>query len=167
LKKAKKGKCYNCKKTGHYAKDCWAPGGGAEGKGPKKKEKGGKGKEKDVTAKVEEKDNDDGMWMATTDLEEKLQEQIENGCEMWMTDEISTECDVLTEYLSDTTNSNVIDDSNNLDDSLIYINEDVGVNIEGDEVVDEFDSRSLEEESTIDNGEKAKTYIHIHSYNAS
>jgi hypothetical protein len=29
LKKAKKGKCYNCKKVGHYSKDCWVPGEGA------------------------------------------------------------------------------------------------------------------------------------------
>ena len=26
-------KCYNCKKKGHIAKDCWAKGGGMEGKG--------------------------------------------------------------------------------------------------------------------------------------
>ena len=29
-----KEKCYNCKKKGHIAKDCWAKGGGMEGKGP-------------------------------------------------------------------------------------------------------------------------------------
>src|SRR5271163_624408 len=28
-------KCYNCKKKGHLAEDCWAKGGGSEGKGPK------------------------------------------------------------------------------------------------------------------------------------
>ena len=27
-------KCYNCKKKGHIAKDCWAKGGDMEGKGP-------------------------------------------------------------------------------------------------------------------------------------
>ena len=27
--------CYNCKKMGHIAADCWAKGGGKEGKGPK------------------------------------------------------------------------------------------------------------------------------------
>ncbi|CAA7258939.1 unnamed protein product [Cyclocybe aegerita] len=27
--------CHNCHKMGHYAKDCWAKGGGREGKGPK------------------------------------------------------------------------------------------------------------------------------------
>ena len=27
--------CYNCKKKGHLLKDCWAKGGGMEGKGPR------------------------------------------------------------------------------------------------------------------------------------
>ena len=31
-KKSKKVKCYNCKKFGHVVKECWVPGGGAEGK---------------------------------------------------------------------------------------------------------------------------------------
>ena len=35
----KKGKCFNCKKVGHYSKDCWALGGGAEGQGLKQKER--------------------------------------------------------------------------------------------------------------------------------
>ena len=30
LKKAKKGKCFNCKKIGHFASDCYAKGGGAD-----------------------------------------------------------------------------------------------------------------------------------------
>src|SRR5271168_4077699 len=33
--KKKDCECYNCKKRGHMAKDCWAKGGGMEGKGPK------------------------------------------------------------------------------------------------------------------------------------
>ena len=28
-------KCTNCGKSSHWFQDCWAPGGGAEGKGPK------------------------------------------------------------------------------------------------------------------------------------
>lgn len=34
--------CHNCNKKGHYKRDCWAKGGGMEGKGPK----GRKGKER-------------------------------------------------------------------------------------------------------------------------
>ena len=30
-----KGRCHNCSKKGHFAKDCWAPGGGKEGQAPK------------------------------------------------------------------------------------------------------------------------------------
>ena len=32
--------CYNCKKKGHVAKDCWSKGGGKEGQGPGSKKKG-------------------------------------------------------------------------------------------------------------------------------
>ena len=39
-KKSKKDvECYNCKKRGHYKSECWAPGGGKGGQGPKGKEK--------------------------------------------------------------------------------------------------------------------------------
>ena len=71
-KKSKKGiESYNCHKKGHIAKDCWSPGGGAEGKGPKEKDKDkGKGKEKEVAAKVDEKgschdDDSDAVWMVS------------------------------------------------------------------------------------------------------
>jgi hypothetical protein len=40
----KKVECHNCHKKGHYKSECWAPGGGKEGQGPKQK---GKGKAKD------------------------------------------------------------------------------------------------------------------------
>jgi len=33
--------CHNCKKRGHFKADCWAKGGGMEGKGPKGKKGGG------------------------------------------------------------------------------------------------------------------------------
>jgi hypothetical protein len=29
--------CYNCRKKGHMAKDCWAKGGGKEGQNPHRK----------------------------------------------------------------------------------------------------------------------------------
>ena len=48
-KKSKKDiECYNCHKKGHFKSDCWALGGGAEGKGLKKwkgKQKGNSGKD--------------------------------------------------------------------------------------------------------------------------
>ena len=34
--------CYNCKKKGHIAADCWAKGGGKEGQGPKGRKGAGK-----------------------------------------------------------------------------------------------------------------------------
>jgi hypothetical protein len=34
--------CYNCDCKGHYKADCWRPGGGKEGQGPKQQQwKGG------------------------------------------------------------------------------------------------------------------------------
>ena len=65
LKKSKKNvRCYNCKKMGHIAKNCWAKGGGAEGSGPKGK---GKDKGKEVAANADEKggDDSDAVWMVS------------------------------------------------------------------------------------------------------
>jgi transposase InsO family protein len=50
--------CFNCHKKGHMKADCWAPGGGSEGKGPR----GRKGKE--TAAKASPEAETDGVWMA-------------------------------------------------------------------------------------------------------
>jgi Zinc knuckle len=162
----KKGKCYNCKKVGHYSKDCWAPGGGAEGKGLKQKEKGDKGKEKDVATKVEEKNNDDdGIWMALVDADEEILERVEDECEMWTTNEIFTESDVwaedIYESLPDTTVDDIFDDVltdfDDLGDSIDV--ESIEVDDETDDVMEEVKSESLSKKLAIDNGEEAKTYM--------
>lgn len=51
-------KCFNCQKEGHKKDDCWAPGGGAEGKGPKQKSKKGKAAEGSHQANIAEANND-------------------------------------------------------------------------------------------------------------
>src|SRR5277367_5895764 len=82
--------CFNCHKKGHMKKDCWASGGGAEGKGPKKK---GKGKGKETAAKAEEKEDPNGdsdaVWMATV-KEDSLEDDGsgDNDFELWTEDEI-------------------------------------------------------------------------------
>jgi len=54
--------CHNCKKKGHFKADCWAKGGGMEGKGPRGKKSRGH-KDKGVAANVAEaEDLDDGIW---------------------------------------------------------------------------------------------------------
>ena len=82
-KKCKRGvKCYNCKKIGHIVKDCWASGGGAEGKGPKGK---GKEKEKEVAAKVEDKggSDSDAMWMVSAG-DSSIDEVIDKRVTGWL-----------------------------------------------------------------------------------
>lgn len=56
--KKKNVECFNCKKRGHYKSDCWAPGGGKEGQGPKDKEKS-----KDKASKASEKDKDKAWYV--------------------------------------------------------------------------------------------------------
>jgi hypothetical protein len=75
LKGKKKGKCNNCGKPGHWARDCWEEGGGKEGQKPNFKSKGkgkedgkdGKGKDKPKpkdSAANAKADEDDIAWMA-------------------------------------------------------------------------------------------------------
>ena len=52
--KKKNVECHNCHKKGHYKSECWAPGGGKEGQGPKQK---GKGKSKTDEKKDEKKES--------------------------------------------------------------------------------------------------------------
>ncbi len=52
--------CHNCHKKGHKKADCWAPGGGKEGQGPKGK---GKAKENASTAETKQKEKDEA-WLA-------------------------------------------------------------------------------------------------------
>ena len=56
--KKKNVECFNCKKRGHYKSDCWAPGGGKEGQGPRDKEK-----PKDKASKASEKDKDEAWFV--------------------------------------------------------------------------------------------------------
>ena len=58
--------CQNCHKKGHTKAECWAPGGGAEGKELKR----WKAKQKETVAKTKVKSNAedaDAVWMASVD----------------------------------------------------------------------------------------------------
>ena len=79
-KKSKKNvRCYNCKKMGHIAKNCWAKGGGAEGSGPKGK---GKDKGKEVAANADEKggDDSDAVWTVSAgdEIDDKVASWLRN-----------------------------------------------------------------------------------------
>ena len=141
-KKAKKGRCFNCKKVGHFVKDCYAKGGGAEGQGPKQKgqdkdksQEKDKGKGKDSAAKVEEKGSkDDGVWMVTVCGDEGIQNLVDScgGDTGWTDEEIVAGDDDLVEEVRqveldhspeftdmDTSNDNIFSYINNLDISSV------------------------------------------------
>ena len=97
--KKKNAKCHNCSKKGHYKSDCWAPGGGKEGQGPKQK---GKGKAKSDGEKKDEKK--EAGTVAASDAKGKEKEVEEAWLAMIdeMTDEEASENgldgDVLDEF---------------------------------------------------------------------
>ena len=53
--KKKNVECHNCHKKGHYKSECWAPGGGKEGQGPKQKGKAKSNEKKETGAAAETK----------------------------------------------------------------------------------------------------------------
>ena len=73
--------CHNCQKKGHYKSECWAPGGGKEGQGPKQK---GKGKPKMEEKKDEKKE-------AGSSAEAKGKEKEVEEAWLAMIDEIESE----------------------------------------------------------------------------
>lgn len=112
--------CHNCRKKGHYKKDCWAEGGGKEGQRPNQKGKGkvkgkgkrkvkgkGKGKEKETAAasedKNEEKPKDEEVWMAMV-FDDHLEEVSYNHSDDLVVDshyEAAYSCFIEDETLTD------------------------------------------------------------------
>ena len=68
--KKKNVECHNCHKKGPYKSECWAPGGGKEGEGPKQK---GKGKSK-KDEKKDEKKKETGSAAETKGKEKEVEE---------------------------------------------------------------------------------------------
>jgi hypothetical protein len=72
-KKSKKDvECFNCHKKGDFKQDCWAPGGGAEGKGLKI----WKGKQKETAAKTEVKDDEDTQCCVDGKCQDKCEVMV-------------------------------------------------------------------------------------------
>ena len=165
-KKSKKVKCYNCKKFRHITKVCWAPGGGAEGKGPKQKEKGDKGKGKEVAAKVKEKDDDDdGVWMATVGGGDSISEWVEgcsgasgNDYKLWDDDEICAETDIWVEsaYLD---RENIIHspDTSDSDVNTIFTNVDDSCNSSESSMMDDKDFDLMPDLERVPDSDVSKT----------
>ena len=67
--------CTNCHRKGHLQAECWSKGGGNEGGGPKRKKRGGKGKEKSdskgkqaESATAKDKSSDIEAWAAIEEV---------------------------------------------------------------------------------------------------
>src|SRR5882762_1953369 len=121
-KKSKKDvECFNCHKKGHLKRDCWAPGGGAEGKGLKNR----KGKQKEMAAKSKVKDNEDAdaVWMANAEVnviswladfedeEFEYWEEQESAGESWEKDWFSDDTDFDEYHAGPSNHANHVDDS--------------------------------------------------------
>jgi len=73
--------CQNCKRKGHVAKNCWAPGGGKEGQGPKQRKK----KEGNDRANKAEEDSPKNFDMAYT-AHDDFDAPSENSRDAWWLD---------------------------------------------------------------------------------
>jgi hypothetical protein len=92
--KKKDCECYNCKKKGHMAKDCWAKGGGMEGKGPK----GRKGPNREKANQAEE------VNTSLNDIAYMAGGQVAKSKEVWYLDSgttshISNNRDTYTDFV--------------------------------------------------------------------
>jgi hypothetical protein len=122
LKRLKKdSECFNCHKKGHFKRNCWVPGGGAEGKGLKN----WKGKQKEMAAKTEVKDDQDAdaMWMAKAEVDvrswladfrdDKFEnwEEYESAGESWEKDWINDATDFYEYCAGPSNHANRVNDS--------------------------------------------------------
>ena len=123
LKKLKKDvECFNCQKKGHYKQDCWAPDGGAEGKGLKNQKR----KQKKMAAKTEVKDYNedaDAVWMmnAEIDVRSWLADFGDEEFKFWEEQESvggSWEKDWISNYTEDEYHARPSNHANHVDDSM-------------------------------------------------
>jgi hypothetical protein len=107
-------KCHNCHKKGHYKSECWAPGGGKEGQGPKQK---GKAKTKTDEKKETAAATTETKGKATAETKGKEKEVVE---EAWlaMIDNSCVEENVARELNDDEVDWEELELLNNLEDTV-------------------------------------------------
>src|SRR5882757_3808003 len=76
---AKDKECYNCKKKGHFALDCWAKGGGKEGQGPKGRKGTGKGNRAHQAEEINSNLND-ACFMARNSRDSSKYDWLLDSC---------------------------------------------------------------------------------------
>jgi transposase InsO family protein len=82
--------CHNCKKPGHLKADCWSPGGGKEGQGPRRRKRNGKDRVNNAEDVEEDLPADAFVVVEDTEGEEETVLAAGESIGQWYADSAAT-----------------------------------------------------------------------------